>query len=105
MTRPAFDSDKILLGLPIVEQVDNELLDFKTCEFWQHGKTTGYAKGCRGPLCRWANRKMRSRARVRRGLEPLPAQELDAYLEARFAEVPDFMKALLEEAKRQQEPA
>ncbi|ANA85972.1 hypothetical protein BH766_gp02 [Gordonia phage Demosthenes] len=66
--------------LPIVKEVNDELADERFCTL-RHGSPGTYHKGCRGPLCRKANRE-----RVHKGRGSDSARAMDPYLESRTME-------------------
>lgn len=66
--------------LPIVKEVNDELAD-PTFATYRHGSPGTYNKGCKGPLCRKANR---DRAHKGAGLDS--ARSMDPYLASRIHE-------------------
>lgn len=64
--------------LPIVKEVNDELADprFNT---YRHGSPSTYQKGCKGPLCRKANRD-----RAHKGAGSESARAMDPYLSKRI---------------------
>lgn len=69
-----------LRNLPIEEQVDRELADDQYLPS-RHGTPAAYNKGCKGPLCRKAQRD-----RVKKARGSTTRNMMDDYLEARLAE-------------------
>ena len=73
-------SARDLRNLPIEDQVDKELADNSFAPS-KHGTPSCYNKGCRGPLCRKAQRD-----RVKRYQGSAAVNMFDEYLEARLEE-------------------